>query len=109
MLFHPRLRKLFVFGGHRKRDSDGGGQNNDFFSYLVDGGDEEEEGAVEIISVGSVGDGGGGAVIPAVGFTQRATMDVERNEIHVMTVGLTHIFLLRNQKCMIFLFAFFRA
>ncbi len=108
MLFHPRLRKLFVFGGHRKRDSDGGGQNNDFFSYLVDGGDEEE-GAVEIISVGSVGDGGGGAVIPAVGFTQRATMDVERNEIHVMTVGLTHIFLLRNQKCMIFLFAFFRA
>ncbi len=108
MLFHPRLRKLFVFGGHRKRDSDGGGQNNDFFSYLVDGGDEEE-GAVEIISVGSVGDGGGGAVIPAVGFTQRATMDVERNEIHVMTVGFDQVFYVEKSKVHVFLFTFFRA
>ena len=29
----------------------------------------------------------GAAMIPAVGHTQRATIDCERNEIHVMTVS----------------------
>ncbi len=98
MLFHPVLRKLFVFGGQRKRED----SLNDFFSYNVDSDD------VEIISVGSefvasqasaggggAGAGGGGVpgswmwgpIIPAVGHTQRATIDFERHEIHVMTVG----------------------
>ena len=74
-----------MFGGQRKRED----YLNDFFSYSVDT-DE-----VEIISVGSdngvggagAGSGSGGAtVIPAVGHTQRATIDPEKNEIHVMTV-----------------------
>ena len=31
--------------------------------------------------------GAAAAMIPAVGHTQRATIDCERNEIHVMTVS----------------------
>ena len=32
--------------------------------------------------------GAAAAMIPAVGHTQRATIDCERNEIHVMTVSI---------------------
>ena len=49
---------------------------NDFFAYNVD----KDE--VEIISTGTCSE----SAIPAVGHTQRATIDTERHEIHVMTV-----------------------
>lgn len=71
MLFHQGQRKLFIFGGQRKRDE----YLNDFFSYNVDT-DE-----VEIISTGTSPE----SIIPAVGHTQRATIDFDRSEIHVMT------------------------
>eukprot|EP00095_Tigriopus_kingsejongensis_P008585 maker-scaffold446_size168061-snap-gene-0.25 protein:Tk08585 transcript:maker-scaffold446_size168061-snap-gene-0.25-mRNA-1 annotation:"muskelin isoform x1" len=72
MLFHEGLRKLFVFGGNRKRDE----HLNDFFAYSVD------TDVVETIStIGNLI----GASFPAVGHTQRATIDCHRNEIHVMT------------------------
>jgi hypothetical protein len=71
MLFHSGLRKLFIFGGQRK----GSDYLQDFFSYNVDT-DE-----VEIISTGSCTE----SAIPAVGHTQRATIDQDRHEIHVMT------------------------
>ena len=84
------MRKLFIFGGQRRRDD----YLNDFFTYSVDSDD------VEIISTGNALEtiGGGAAssnsnsaaaaaMIPAVGHTQRATIDCERNEIHVMTVS----------------------
>lgn len=71
MLFHPKLRKLFVFGGQRK----GSEYLNDFFSYNVDT-DE-----MEVISTGTCPE----SAIPAVGHTQRATIDQDRCEIHVMT------------------------
>jgi len=74
MLFHSGLRKLFIFGGQRK----GSEYLNDFFAYNVDT-DE-----VEIISTGTCPE----SAIPAVGHTQRATIDQERHEIHVMTVRL---------------------
>ena len=67
------LRKLFIFGGQRK----GSEYLNDFFAYNVDT-DE-----VEIISTGTCPE----SAIPAVGHTQRATIDQERHEIHVMTVS----------------------
>ena len=73
MLFHAGLRKLFIFGGQRK----GSEYLNDFFAYNVDT-DE-----VEIISTGTCPE----SAIPAVGHTQRATIDQERHEIHVMTVS----------------------
>ena len=77
MLFHPQLRKLFIFGGQRKRDE----YLNDFFTYSVD--DDQ----VEIITSakGSGLSGDPSAAIPAVGHTQRATIDCQRSEIHVMT------------------------
>ncbi|XP_059091782.1 muskelin-like [Tigriopus californicus] len=72
MLFHEGLRKLFVFGGHRRRYD----HLNDFFSYSVD------TDQVEIISsMGSLVH----STFPSVGHTQRATIDCQRNEIHVMT------------------------
>ena len=74
MLFHNGLRKLFIFGGQRK----GSEYLNDFFSYNVDT-DE-----VDIISTGTCPE----SAIPAVGHTQRATIDMERHEIHVMTVSI---------------------
>ena len=66
------LRKLYIFGGQRK----GSEYLNDFFAYNVD----KDE--VEIISTGTCSE----SAIPAVGHTQRATIDTERHEIHVMTV-----------------------
>lgn len=71
MLFHQGMRKLFIFGGQRNRDD----YLNDFFCYNVDT-DE-----VDIISTGSCAE----SAIPAVGHTQRATIDCERSDIHVMT------------------------
>jgi hypothetical protein len=71
MLFHKELRKLFIFGGQRK----GSEYLNDFFSYNVDT-DE-----MEMISTGTCPE----SAIPAVGHTQRATINQNRHEIHVMT------------------------
>ena len=43
---------------------------------------------MEIISTGTCSE----SAIPAVGHTQRATIDTERHEIHVMTVRSKYIF-----------------
>ena len=77
MLFHPKLRKLFIFGGQRKRDE----YLNDFFTYGVD--NDEVEVITSAKGSGLAGDPS--AAIPAVGHTQRATIDCHRSEIHVMT------------------------
>uniref|UniRef100_A0A8C1RT58 Muskelin 1, intracellular mediator containing kelch motifs n=1 Tax=Cyprinus carpio TaxID=7962 RepID=A0A8C1RT58_CYPCA len=71
MLFHTRNRCLYVFGGQRSKT-----YLNDFFSYDVDGDH------VEIISDGTKKDSG---MVPMTGFTQRATIDPELNEIHVLS------------------------
>ena len=72
MLFNTQDRKLYIFGGQRKRDE----YLNDFFTYNID--------TAEVIFL-SDGSSTGHAAIPAVGYTQRATIDCKRNEIHVMT------------------------
>nr|XP_019955452.1 PREDICTED: muskelin isoform X2 [Paralichthys olivaceus] len=71
MLFHTRNRCLYVFGGQRSKT-----YLNDFFSYDVDGDH------VEIISDGTKKDSG---MVPMTGFTQRATIDPDLNEIHVLS------------------------
>ena len=74
MLFNTADRNLYVFGGQRRRDE----YLNDFFRYNVD------TGSVTFLSDG----GSGGQIpdsIPAVGYTQRATIDCGRGEIYVMT------------------------
>ncbi|XP_071748864.1 muskelin isoform X2 [Lepeophtheirus salmonis] len=76
MVFHTGTRKLYIFGGQRKRDD----YLNDFFTYDVDN-DE-----IEIISSGNSTD----SSIPDVGHTTRATIDCQRNEIHVM-MGLNKV------------------
>jgi len=75
MLFHPGLRKLYIFGGQRKNDE----YLSDFLTYDVDTDD------VESITNVSCGSEPSLAAIPAAGYTQRATIDCQRSEIHVMT------------------------
>lgn len=72
MLFNTKDRNLYIFGGQRKRDE----YLNDFFTYHVDTSE------VKFLSEGNMM---GESAIPAVGYTQRATIDCKRNEIHVMT------------------------
>jgi len=72
MLWNSSDRRLYVFGGQRKRDE----YLHDFFAYSPDTGE------VKLLSDGS---SGGEGAIPAVGYTQRATIDSGRGEVHVMT------------------------
>ncbi|CAH1783153.1 unnamed protein product, partial [Owenia fusiformis] len=71
MLFHTRSRQLYIFAGQRSKD-----YLNDFFTYDVD------TGAINILSDGTKRDG---TCVPAAGFTQRATIDPDLNEIHVLS------------------------
>lgn len=71
MLFHTYTRKLYIFGGQRGKD-----YLCDFITYQVDT-DE-----VQVLSDGSKKDS---ARLPAAGFTQRATIDPELHEIHVLS------------------------
>ncbi|KAL1110452.1 hypothetical protein AAG570_007983, partial [Ranatra chinensis] len=73
MLFHPVNRKLYIFAGQRLKD-----YLNDFFSYEVD------SGRIEYLSEGSKNKDNDD--IPAAGFTQRATIDPELDEIYVLSV-----------------------
>lgn len=70
MLFHEKLRLLYIFAGQRHKDYLG-----DFFTYNVDT-DE-----INVICDGEKSE------VPATGFTQRATLDVNLNEIHVLSVS----------------------
>ena len=71
MLFNTSDRNLYIFGGQRKKDE----YMNDFLTFNVD------TGTVKFLSDGN----GTASSIPAVGYTQRATIDCKRNEIYVMT------------------------
>ncbi|KAK6643717.1 hypothetical protein RUM43_005227 [Polyplax serrata] len=73
MLFHPGSRKLFIFAGQRSKE-----YLNDFFTYNVDSGE------IQQISEGSRRDSN----VPGPGFTQRATIDANLNEIYVL-LGLS--------------------
>ncbi|XP_012935580.1 muskelin isoform X1 [Aplysia californica] len=68
MLFHPVKRELYIFAGQRAKE-----YLNDFLSYHVD------TKAVEIVSDEKRKEG------CQAGFTQRATLDPELNEIHVFS------------------------
>ncbi|XP_052287065.1 muskelin-like isoform X2 [Dreissena polymorpha] len=96
MLFHPRKRVLFIFAGQRSKE-----YLNDFLMYYVD------ERKVEVIQDGSSKDPSptgrpdnpmsghlhirnflkdpSKRSIPAAGFTQRATLDPDSDEIHVLS------------------------
>jgi hypothetical protein len=74
MLFHSGMRKLFVFAGQRSKE-----YLNDFFSYNVDT-DE-----LELISDSQKKLR---SPSPAAGFTQRATIDPDLNEIYIFSVSV---------------------
>ncbi|XP_059476925.1 muskelin [Neocloeon triangulifer] len=78
MLFHPGLRELFIFAGQRRRE-----YLNDFFAFNVDtyqvrviwNGDNNVTNKSKSVHVS----------IPATGYTQRATIDPELDEIYVLS------------------------
>ena len=71
MLFHEKSRLLYIFAGQRQKE-----YLSDFLTYDIDSKD------VTVICDGVDED------VPAAGFTQRATIDPELNEIHVLSVSL---------------------
>jgi len=71
MLFHPIDRKLHIFAGQRSKE-----YLSDFFTYNVD------TGVIETVTDGTRHDP---AQIPAAGYTQRATIDHELNEIYILS------------------------
>ncbi|KAL0278114.1 UNVERIFIED_CONTAM: hypothetical protein PYX00_000022 [Menopon gallinae] len=70
MIFHPSYRQLFVFAGQRSKEF-----LNDFFTYNVDTGE------IHIISDGTKRE----ESTPGPGFTQRATIDADMDEIYVLS------------------------
>ncbi|XP_043224158.1 muskelin-like [Amphibalanus amphitrite] len=72
MLFDQKSRKLYILAGQRSKE-----YLNDFFTYSPDT-DE-----LTMISDGTRGDGS--VDVPAAGTTQRATIDVQQAEIHVLS------------------------
>lgn len=74
MLFHEQSRLLYILAGQRQKE-----YLSDFLTYNVDTGD------VKIICDGL------DEVVPAAGFTQRATIDPDHNEINVLSVSSLHL------------------
>ncbi len=69
MLFHEKMRLLYIFAGQRHKE-----YLSDFFTYNVD--------TDEIVIIND----GEKSEVPAAGFTQRATIDPDNHEIHVLSV-----------------------
>ncbi|XP_054163494.1 muskelin-like isoform X2 [Oppia nitens] len=67
MLFHQKLRLLYIFGGQRHKE-----YLNDFFTYNVDTNE------ITVINDGHTSE------LPASGYFQRATIDEDSYEIHVL-------------------------
>ncbi len=78
MLFHESSRRLLILGGQRRRE-----ELNDFVAYSVD----TDQVQVLFSSGGSASNRFGNGFSPELlmGHTQRATIDNNRDEIHMMT------------------------
>lgn len=76
MLFHTGTRHLYIFGGQRNKD-----YTTDFLSYHVD----TQE--LKVINTESTSQWASGdrSTKPQCGFTQRATIDCDRDEIYVLS------------------------
>ncbi|XP_053982372.1 muskelin [Hylaeus anthracinus] len=70
MLFHPGSRKLYIFAGQRGKE-----YLSDFFTYEID------TNHIEHISFDDFSTNH----VPAVGYTQRATIDPELGEIYILS------------------------
>ncbi|XP_055628729.1 muskelin isoform X2 [Toxorhynchites rutilus septentrionalis] len=72
MLFHHKHRKLYIFGGQRGKD-----YMTDFLIYDIDNN--------ELSNMTPENMGTDLKNVPQSGFTQRATIDCEKDEIYVLT------------------------
>lgn len=76
MLFHTGNRHLYIFGGQRNKD-----YTTDFLSFNVD---TQELKTISMESTSQFASGER-SMKPQCGFTQRATIDCERDEIYVLS------------------------
>ncbi|XP_055319183.1 muskelin isoform X1 [Sitodiplosis mosellana] len=75
MLFHHRHRKLYIFGGQRNKE-----YTTDFISFDVDTQN------ISVVNTDSMkSENNNKTNVPQSGFTQRATIDCERDEIYVLS------------------------
>lgn len=74
-VFSQRHRKLYIFGGQRNKE-----HATDFIAFDVD--------TQNISVVSSDGMKPDKNNVPQSGFTQRATIDCERDEIYVLSVSV---------------------
>lgn len=72
MLFHNKNRKLYIFGGQRGKE-----YMTDFLAYDVE--------TQEITNITTAENFENKNIFPQSGMTQRATINVERDEIYVLT------------------------
>uniref|UniRef100_A0A182PSZ4 F5/8 type C domain-containing protein n=1 Tax=Anopheles epiroticus TaxID=199890 RepID=A0A182PSZ4_9DIPT len=72
MLFHHKHRKLYIFGGQRGKD-----YMTDFLIYDVN--------TSELSNMSPENNNAESKNVPQSGFTQRATIDCEKDEIYVLT------------------------
>lgn len=72
MLFHERNRMLYIFGGQRNKE-----YTPDFLAYNVD--------THQLAVIGTEKNSTECSSMPQSGFTQRATIDTDRDEIYVLS------------------------
>lgn len=72
MVFHHRHRKLYIFGGQRNKE-----YITDFVAYDVDAGE------LSVLNLDATATTEKN--VPQSGFTQRATIDCDRDEIYVLS------------------------
>ncbi|XP_055704070.1 muskelin [Phlebotomus papatasi] len=72
MVFHHRHRKLYIFGGQRNKE-----YITDFVAYDVDAGE------LSVLNLDATATAEKN--VPQSGFTQRATIDCDRDEIYVLS------------------------
>lgn len=72
--FQQGTRQLFILAGQRNKE-----YLTDFFTYNIDS---------DTVTYISDGSGKDSASVPAAGFTQKATIDPQLNEIHVLSVSM---------------------
>lgn len=72
LVFHQKMRRIFIFGGQRQRWAQ---KCPEFLWYDI------ETGVTQSIPMPSTADK------PPMGYTQRATIDTDHDEIYVLSVS----------------------
>lgn len=75
-LYHQKMRRIYIFGGQRQRWAQ---KCPEFLWYDI------ETGLTESVPLPSTVDK------PPMGYTQRATIDIDHDEIYVLSVSMMYL------------------